>query len=76
MKLNAFSVSMNRNFAVFVDYYDDFGKRVHTPVGYAGLYAIVGEDLCHKFILRALEAGLDKCTFKLRRGLRIEFRSK
>ena len=76
MKLNEFSVLMNRNFAVFVDYFDDFGKRVHMPVGYAGLYALVGESWCHKLILRALGAGVDKCTFKLRRGLRIDFRSK
>ena len=76
MKLNEFSVLMNRNFAVFVDYNDDFGKKVHCPVGYAGLYALIGENWCHKLILRAFNAGADKCIFKLRRGLRIEFRSK
>ncbi len=76
MKLGEFSVLMNRNFAVFVDYIDDHGKRVHMPVGYAGLYALIGEEWCHKLILRALNAGTDKCIFKLRRGLRIEFRSK
>ena len=76
MKFEEFSVLMNRNFAVFVDYIDDKGKRVHMPVGYAGLYALVGENWCHKLILRAFNAGVDKCTFKLRRGLRIYFRSK
>lgn len=64
---------INRNFRIKVYGLDAQGNRINKLVGVAGIIALIGIDLLNKFIDRALNAGLDKCVCKLRRGLQVSF---
>ena len=64
---------INRNFRIKVYGLDAQGDRINKLVGVAGIIALIGIDLLNKFIDRALNAGLDKCVCKLRRGLQVSF---
>ena len=64
---------INRNFRIKVYGLDAQGNRINKLVGVAGIIALIGIDLLNKFINRALNAGLDKCVCKLRRGLQVSF---
>lgn len=64
---------INRNFRIKVYGLDAEGNRINKLVGVAGIIALIGIDLLNKFIDRALNAGLDKCVCKLRRGLQVSF---
>lgn len=64
---------INRNFRIKVYGLDAQGNRINKLVGVAGAIALIGIELLNKFIDRALNAGLDKCVCKLRRGLQVSF---
>lgn len=74
--LNFTTKFINSNFRIKVYGLDSLGKRINKLVGVAGLIALIGIELLNKFIERALNAGLDKCVCKLRRGLQVSFYSK
>lgn len=63
---------INKNFLIRVTY-PDFEVRL---VGAGQYHKYVGETICLKHFKRVLADGLDEYTFKMRRGLRIEFVSK
>lgn len=65
------SRKMNSNFRVKVH-----GLGYHTLVGWSGLNEIIGRELAEKAVYKAFEAGLDKWTWNLRRGIRLDFYSK
>lgn len=65
------SRKMNSNFRVKVH-----GLGYHTLVGWSGLNEIVGSEIAERAVCKAFEAGLDKWTWKLRRGLKLDFYSK
>lgn len=52
------------------------GKYEERLVTFKKLTEEIGEPLATKFQKKAYEKGLDKITFKLRRGLTITFKSK
>lgn len=62
---------MNREFRVKIH-----GCGYHTLVGWSGLVEAIGLELAEKAVLRALDSGMDKWSWKLRRGLRLDFYSK
>ena len=62
---------MNREFRVKVH-----GCGHHTLVGWSGLVSIIGQENAEKAVLKALSSGMDKWTWKLRRGLKLDFYSK
>ena len=68
--------SINLNFRIKVSgTYND--TKYHTLVGVSGLIDLIDDiDLVNKIILKAFDSPRDKTTFKLRRGLRIDFYSK
>ncbi len=74
--LNFTTKFINSNFRIKVYGVDAEGRRINKLVGVAGLIALIGVDLLNKFIDRALNAGLDKCVCKLRRGLQVSFYAK
>jgi len=66
-------VDINKNFVIR---YSEDDKRVSKLIG-AGQYdKLVGEELKIKHFKRVLEGRSQVYTFKLRRGLKIEFHSK
>lgn len=67
---------INKNFRLKVYGVDAEGNRINKLVGVAGLIALIGVELLNKFLDRALNAGLDKCVCKLRRGLAVTLYSK
>lgn len=68
---NELSVKMNREFRVKIH-----GCGYHNLVGWSGLVKAVGSELAEKAVLKAFESGMDKWTWKLRRGIRLDFYSK
>lgn len=52
------------------------GLGYHQLAGYPLLVDLVGLELAEKAISKAFAAGMDKYTFKLRRGLKLDFYSK
>lgn len=74
--LNYTKTFINRNFRMKVYGIDENGNRINKLVGVAGLIALIGIELFNKFVDRALNAKLDKCVCKLRRGLQISFYAK
>lgn len=62
---------INLNFRIKVDYINEFGKKVRTLLGVAGLIKLIGVEFVNKFIGRAFKSGLDKTVCKLRRGIRV-----
>lgn len=67
---------INYNFRIKVDYIDEFGNKIRTLLGVAGLIRLIGVEFVNKFIGRAFKSGLDKTVCKLRRGIKISFYSK
>lgn len=65
------SRKMNSNFRVKVH-----GLGYHTLVGWSGLNEIVGPELAERAVCKAFESKQDKWTWKLRRGLKLDFYSK
>lgn len=66
-----YSKIMNREFRVKVH-----GCGFNTLVGWSGLVSIVGQEIAEKAVLKAFSSGMDKWTWRLRRGLRLDFYSK
>lgn len=67
---------INLNFRIKVDYIDEFGNKIRTLLGVAGLIKLIGVEFVNKFIGRAFKSGLDKTVCKLRRGIRVSFYAK
>lgn len=67
---------INLNFRIKVDYIDEFGNKIRTLLGVAGLIKLIGVEFVNKFIGRAFKIGLDKTVCKLRRGIRVSFYAK
>lgn len=64
---------INRNFKIKVSGMYE-GKKLHTLVGVSGLMNLIGDiDLTNRLLERAFNSIEDKCTCKLRRGIRIDF---
>lgn len=62
---------LNSHFLVKVS-----GLGYHQLVGWPMLVELIGEELAEKALSKAFFVGMDKCTFKLRRGLKLDFYSK
>lgn len=67
---------INMNFRIKVYGNDANGNFLNKLVGVSGAIALIGIEFLNKFITRAINAGLDKCVCKLRRGLKITLYSK
>ena len=52
------------------------GTKVHTLIGVKKLIEALGAELTDTLIDKAAERGIDKITFKFRRGLKITLYSK
>ena len=65
------TTQINRDFRIKVNGRDEQGKKLNTLVGVSGATALIGEDFLEKFVSRAYAAGLDACTCKLRRGIKV-----
>jgi hypothetical protein len=52
------------------------GTKLHTLIGVAKLIEILGEELTDNIVRKATDRGLDKTTFKFRRGIKITLYSK
>lgn len=62
---------INQNFRIKVFGRTEDGRRINTLMGVSGIIAMIGEELFHKFIQRALDCMQDVCVCKLRRGLQV-----
>lgn len=68
-----FSVrSVNNTFKIKVFGVNE-GVKYNTLVGVSGLINLVGVELANRAISRAFKSLDDKCTVRLRRGLKIDF---
>lgn len=65
--------TINRDFRIKVNGINNEGIKINTLVGVSGCIALIGEELMQKFLERTYKAGLDSCTCKLRRGLKVTF---
>lgn len=74
--MNYSTTQINQDYRIKVNGMNNEGMKINTLVGVSGAIALVGEELFNKFLDRAYNAGLDACTCKLRRGLKITFYSK
>lgn len=64
---------INRNFKIKVTGMYQ-GKKLHTLVGVKGMLELIGDiDLANRVLKRAFNSKEDKCTCKLRRGIRFDF---
>ena len=64
---------INRNFKIKVSGMYD-GKKLHTLVGVKGMIDLIGDiDLTNRLLDRAFNSMDDKCSCKLRRGIRVDF---
>lgn len=52
------------------------GNGYHQLAGWPLLTSLIGDELAEKALSRALEAGADKYSIRLRRGLKLDFYSK
>ena len=68
--------TINRDFRIKVFGLNNEGKKINTLVGVSGCIALIGEAMMEKFLDRAYTKGLDACTCKLRKGLKVTFYSK
>lgn len=62
---------MNREFRVKIH-----GCGYHTLVGWSGLVKAVGPEIAERTVLLALNSKTDKWTWRLRRGIKLDFYSK
>lgn len=67
----AYNTILNREFRVKVS-----GLGFHQLVGWTMLVELIGEDMAIRALNRALECRMDKYTWKLRRGLKLDFYQK
>jgi len=67
---------INKNFRIKAKGLNNLGKKINTLLGVSGTIALIGWEMLVKFLDRAMNAGLDKCVCKLRRGLVITLYSK
>jgi len=65
------STYLNKEFWVKIS-----GLGYHTLAGWPLLSKVIGEEMAFRAIRGAIDSGLDKWTWKLRRGLKIDFYSK
>ena len=65
------TTQINRDFRIKVNGMDNEGRKINTLVGVSGCIALIGEEFLEKFVMRAYNQGLDACTCKLRRGLKV-----
>ena len=64
---------INRNFKIKVSGMYE-GKKLHTLVGVSGMLKLIGDiDLTNRLLDRAFNSREDKCSCRLRRGLRFDF---
>lgn len=64
---------INRNFKIKVSGMYE-GKKLHTLVGVSGMLKLIGDiDLTNRLLDRAFNSREDKCSCKLRRGIRVDF---
>ena len=68
--------TINRDFRIKMNGINNEGNKINTLVGVSGCIALIGEAMMEKFLDRAYMQGLDACTCKLRRGLKVTFYSK
>ena len=68
--------TINRDFRIKVNGLNNEGNKINTLVGVSGCISLIGEAMMGKFLDRAYTQGLDACTCKLRRGLKVTFYSK
>ena len=71
--LNYTTTFINRNFLIKVSGVDNEGDRIHKLVGVSGAVNLIGVELLNKFIDRTIRSRADKCTCKLRRGIKFTF---
>lgn len=64
---------INKNFVIRYFYYD---SKQSYLIGAGQYWKLVGVSLANRHFNKVLNGGLDKYTFKLRRGLQINFLSK
>ena len=65
------TTQINRDFRIKVNGLNNEGQKINTLVGVSGAIELIGEEFLEKFVTRAYAAGLDACTCKLRRGIKI-----
>lgn len=63
---------INATFKIKVSGFQN-GMKINTLVGVSGLIKLIGVEMANKSILRAFKCREDKCTVRLRRGLKIDF---
>lgn len=71
--LNYTTAFINRNFLIKVSGVDNELNRIHKLVGVSGAVNLIGAELLNKFIDRTIKSRADKCTCKLRRGIKVTF---
>ena len=64
--------SVNNTFKIKVFGINE-GVKYNTLVGVSGLINLIGVELSNKAVSRAFNSLDDKCTVRLRRGLKIDF---
>lgn len=64
---------INQNFKIKVHTVNKYGKNLNTLVGVSGLIRLIGVEFVNKFVTRSFNSGQDKCTCKLRSGVRVTF---
>ncbi|MCJ7447959.1 MAG: ribosomal large subunit pseudouridine synthase B [Bacteroidales bacterium] len=73
MKVN--SKFINQNWKIKVSGFT--GKeKIHSLIGVAKLINIIGVNLTETIVIKADEKGIDKVTFRFRRGMKITLYSK
>lgn len=70
MKVTINSKYINQNWKIKVSGFTG-QEKVHTLIGVRKLIEILGAELTEEIIEKASSKGLDKITFKFRRGLKI-----
>ena len=64
---------INREFLIRYSHKEDYGTNL---IGGGKYHELVGIQLAEKHFTKAFTTGLDRITFKVRRGLTIDFISK
>lgn len=71
MKKNFSTSWINSNFRIKVYGRDEQGKKINSLYGVSGIINLIGEELFHKFVERAINSMQDVCVCKLRRGIKV-----
>lgn len=75
MKTRHTSKYINANWRIKVSGFDGT-ERVHKLIGVSKLISILGAELTDEIVDKAADRGIDKITFKFRRGLKVTLYSK